>query len=213
MNASRRNHVKVFRLLRICTIHCILNYINMQKTEALGDAGKQRAKGVCRLTSGLSPAAVSAVDWGSSRITEVNMWKKAYWMTVWRSLPLYWPLSSGFDVTREQARGGEKGALNEIIGGPEGHFHQADKLTSLSSERLCERLYHYMEKLFVWWEWIKQKRARARERHGNSQHSWGLVLFSHRRLWHCSSRNVHWEVMEAHDVLSHTWMRSQLSAA
>ncbi|KAA8581476.1 hypothetical protein FQN60_003057, partial [Etheostoma spectabile] len=31
---------------------------------------------------------------------------------------------------------GKKGALNEIIGGPEGHFHQADKLTSSSSERL-----------------------------------------------------------------------------
>ena len=61
-------------------------------------------------------------------------------------------MSSRFDVAWEQLQG-EKGALNEIIGGPEGRFHQADKLTSSSSssEWLGEQrqLCHYMEKLFV----------------------------------------------------------------
>lgn len=47
----------------------------------------------------------------------------------------------------------DEGALNIIIGGPEEHFHQADKLASFSEGLFVLRqLCHCKEKLFDWWE-------------------------------------------------------------
>lgn len=79
-------------------------------------------------------------------------------MTGWKSYFLARPLDL---ISQPQ---GEKAALNEITGGPEGHFHQADTYLLLLWEgRELQQLSRYMEKLFVWWEWKRGKRERERK--------------------------------------------------
>lgn len=74
----------------------------------------------------------------------------------------------------------------------------SDKLTSSSSsQRLAEQLYHYMEKLFVWWDWKDGKRER--DKHLISSHTGD-----------CVTAAAEMSVRKRWKHLFFTWLRIQL---